>query len=101
MGVEYELKFAATADQQEAIRALMPDEGHKLKMKTTYFDAVDGGLSARRTTKSPQSRKRFSRYSPWTRSCTVHSLSGTFTRQAGARPKLWRWVSVRSRQVPG
>ena len=50
MGVEYELKFAATADQQEAIRALMPDEGHKLKMKTTYFDAVDGGLSARRIT---------------------------------------------------
>ena len=48
MGVEYELKFAATADQQEAIRDLMPDEGHKLQMKTTYYDAHDGGLSARR-----------------------------------------------------
>ena len=48
MGVEYELKFAATADQQEAIRELMPDECQKLQMKTTYFDAIDGGLSAGR-----------------------------------------------------
>lgn len=48
MGVEYELKFAATAEQQEAIRELMPDEGHVLQMRTTYFDAPDGGLSAGR-----------------------------------------------------
>ena len=47
MGVEYELKFAATEDQQEAIRALMPDECEKLQMRTTYFDAVDSGLSTR------------------------------------------------------
>lgn len=48
MAVEYELKFAATADQQAAIRELMPDEGRKLQMKTTYFDAPDGALSAKR-----------------------------------------------------
>lgn len=48
MGVEYELKFTATADQQAAIRELMPDEGRKLQMKTTYFDAPDGALSAKR-----------------------------------------------------
>ena len=50
MGVEYELKFAATAQQQEAIRELMPDECRYLQMKTTYFDALDGGLSRRKIT---------------------------------------------------
>ena len=48
MGVEYELKYAATADQQAQIRDLMPDECQRLQMRTTYFDAVDGSLSARK-----------------------------------------------------
>lgn len=50
MGVEYELKFAATADQQEAVRELMPDACRVLQMRTTYFDAPDGGLSCRKIT---------------------------------------------------
>ncbi len=48
MGVEYELKYAAAADQQEAVRELMPDECTVIQMRTTYFDALDGGLSAGR-----------------------------------------------------
>lgn len=50
MGVEYELKFASTADQQEAVRELMPDECRHLQMRTTYFDTPDGGLSQRKIT---------------------------------------------------
>lgn len=46
MGVEYELKFAATAQQQEAIRDLMPDACRLLRMKTTYFDTADKRLSS-------------------------------------------------------
>ena len=48
MGVEYELKFAATPEQQTQIRELMLDECTLIRMRTTYFDAPDGSLSARR-----------------------------------------------------
>lgn len=48
MGVEYELKYAATPDQQEQIQDLMPDECAEIQMRTTYFDTPDGALSAGR-----------------------------------------------------
>ena len=49
MGVEYELKFAATAQQLEKLRQIVaPTE--RFSMETTYFDTPDGVLSARRMT---------------------------------------------------
>ena len=49
MGLEYELKFAATEDVLARIRESL--DGWKVyKMRTTYYDAPDGGLSARKWT---------------------------------------------------
>ena len=46
MGVEYELKYAATPQQLANIQDLMPDECMSIQMRTTYFDTLDGELSA-------------------------------------------------------
>ena len=47
MGVEYELKFRATAQMQAALRAETEGEEQEFDMETTYYDAIDGGLSQR------------------------------------------------------
>lgn len=47
MGVEYELKFRATAQQQMAIRAEIHGSEQEFDMETTYYDTQDGSLSAR------------------------------------------------------
>lgn len=47
MGVEYELKFRATPAAQEALRAEIEGQEQEFDMETTYYDALDGGLSQR------------------------------------------------------
>jgi inorganic triphosphatase YgiF len=49
MGREFELKCAATADAQQAIRAAY-GPWREIRMETTYFDTPDGALSAHRMT---------------------------------------------------
>lgn len=45
MGREFELKYAATADTQAAIRSSF-GPWREIRMETTYFDTPDGALSA-------------------------------------------------------
>ena len=47
MGVEFEVKFHTTAEMQAAIRAEIQGPEQEYDMETTYYDAVDGGLSQR------------------------------------------------------
>ena len=47
MGVEFEVKFRATAEKQAAIRAEIEGPEQEFQMETTYYDALDGGLSQR------------------------------------------------------
>ena len=49
MGREFELKYAATAEAQAAIRAAY-GPWREIRMETTYFDTPDGALSAHRMT---------------------------------------------------
>ena len=49
MGREFELKYSATPAQQETIAAAFSDFA-VTSMETTYYDAPDGGLSARHIT---------------------------------------------------
>lgn len=49
MGKEFELKFAATPAQQDAIAAALGSFA-PISMETTYFDTPEGALSARRIT---------------------------------------------------
>ena len=49
MGREFELKYAASAAQQEAIAGEF-GEFETISMETVYYDAPDGALSARRIT---------------------------------------------------
>lgn len=49
MGREFELKFKATAQALDEIRALWQD-WEEISMETTYFDTVDGKLSAKHCT---------------------------------------------------
>ena len=50
MGVEYELKFAATGQQQQAIKEAFPGPVQEYSMETTYYDTSDGALAKRRVT---------------------------------------------------
>lgn len=50
MGVEYELKFAATMQQQQAIREVFPGPVQEFSMETTYYDTSDGALAKGRIT---------------------------------------------------
>ena len=50
MGKEFELKFAATAEQLQRIAQTLPGEYHTIAMKTTYYDTPTGDLSARKWT---------------------------------------------------
>ena len=49
MAREFELKYAATADVQAAIRSVY-GPWQEIRMETTYFDTPDGALSARHMT---------------------------------------------------
>ena len=49
MGREFELKFRATPEQQEAILSLYGDFS-TIDMETTYYDTPNGSLSARNIT---------------------------------------------------
>ena len=50
MGKEFELKYAATADQLRQITEALPGEYHTIAMETTYYDTPAGDLSARKWT---------------------------------------------------
>ncbi len=50
MGVEYELKFRANADVQQAIYRAYPGQETVYKMQTTYYDTPSRSLSARKYT---------------------------------------------------
>lgn len=47
MGIEFEIKFRATADQQLALRAAYPADEQTIAMETTYYDTPGGALSQR------------------------------------------------------
>lgn len=49
MGQEFELKFTAKANQQDAIRAAF-GPWQKIDMETTYYDTADHALSSRHIT---------------------------------------------------
>lgn len=49
MGVEYELKYAATEELLAHIRSAYP-RGETLEMETTYYDTPNGALSKKRYT---------------------------------------------------
>ena len=46
--MEYELKFAATPQVQQAISQRLGEQWQGFAMHTTYYDAPDGGLSAKK-----------------------------------------------------
>ena len=50
MAVEFELKFNATREAQEAIRKTLTTPATVYKMQTTYYDTPEGSLSARSIT---------------------------------------------------
>ena len=50
MGKEFELKYAATAADLAAIQATLQGQYTTLRMETTYYDAKDSSLSARKWT---------------------------------------------------
>lgn len=50
MSIEYELKYAATAEALEAIENALGGGFVSISMETTYFDTPEGDLSARRWT---------------------------------------------------
>ena len=50
MGVEFEIKFRATAEKLAAIDKAVSGNRQVLCMQTTYYDTPDGALAARRYT---------------------------------------------------
>lgn len=50
MGTEFELKYRAAEQTISAIREEIPGQEVLLQMQTTYYDCVDGSLSARHWT---------------------------------------------------
>lgn len=50
MGVEFELKFSASRERQEAIRQAYSAEEQIFQMQTTYYDTPTGQFSARKCT---------------------------------------------------
>ena len=50
MGIEFELKFSASPEQQADIASAFPLEYHTVEMETTYFDTADHRLSDRHIT---------------------------------------------------
>ena len=50
MAIEFELKYCADEPSQAAIFAAYPGAYQTYEMETTYYDALDGGLSQRHIT---------------------------------------------------
>lgn len=50
MGIEFELKYSATPEQQAAIAEALALEYKTTRMQTTYYDTPGGSLSDRRVT---------------------------------------------------
>ncbi len=50
MAMEYELKFAADAQVQQAVLQAFAGDFREYRMETTYYDTPSGALSARRYT---------------------------------------------------
>lgn len=50
MGIEFEMKYSATAEQQEAVAQAYPLDYRPYRMETTYFDTPAFALSDRRVT---------------------------------------------------
>ena len=50
MGVEFELKYKAAAESQQAIREAFQGDWQTMSMETTYYDTREGSLSALRYT---------------------------------------------------
>lgn len=50
MGIEYELKYAATLDTQKKLRSHLGGVWQEYRMHTTYYDTPGGSLSARKWT---------------------------------------------------
>lgn len=50
MGIEFELKYRATEQVQQAILAEIPGQEQQFSMQTTYYDTPRGSLSARHYT---------------------------------------------------
>lgn len=50
MATEFELKYRASAEILEKIQSACPGEYTAIPMTTTYYDALDGSLSAKRWT---------------------------------------------------
>lgn len=50
MGIEFELKFKATPQQQERVRQMFDAPEQTIIMETTYYDTPTGQLSARHYT---------------------------------------------------
>lgn len=50
MGLEIELKYRATPEQQQAVLKACGMESHAISMETTYYDTPDRQMSARKIT---------------------------------------------------
>lgn len=50
MGLEFELKYAATPEIQRSIQKMLGDAFQEIAMETTYYDTPAGEFSARRWT---------------------------------------------------
>lgn len=50
MGIEYELKFAATAQSLAKVRQDLGEGWEEIRMRTTYYDTPHGALSSRKWT---------------------------------------------------
>lgn len=50
MGIEFELKFAATADVLDKVRQGLEGPWQEYTMRTTYYDTPQGALAARKWT---------------------------------------------------
>ena len=50
MGLEFELKYKAAAESQQAIREAFQGDWQTISMETTYYDTREGSLSALRYT---------------------------------------------------
>lgn len=50
MGIEFELKYAATPETQAAVMQIIQGDWHSISMETTYYDTPSGSLSRKRYT---------------------------------------------------
>jgi inorganic triphosphatase YgiF len=73
MGIEYEVKYAATAASFDLIRSFLQGDFRQLSMETTYYDTPDKALSRRSWTL----RRR---YENGLSVCTLKTPAGGFGR---------------------